>query len=246
MSSTVQQAPLMAPSLAALATERIQRAILAGRFFPGERLTEESLSAELGVSRPPVREALRNLTLMGLVEHVPRKGVRVSPLTQHDVYEIVTLRKELELLALRLALPDLEEPRVQRCWDRLADMERLVEPGDDVAMILAGFEFHIALVGLAGHRRVEDTYRRMAMQLHLCMAMNNQARRTIEGLEGNVQRHRRLLLTILEGDYDKVVLELKNHGDTTFLLQVVDALDGATPQSQAWLRQLREDHAPVV
>lgn len=246
MTSSTERAPLVAPSLAVLATERIQRAILSGRYSPGQRLTEESLSAELGVSRPPVREALKTLSLTGLVEHEHRKGSRVTPLTQHDVYEIVTLRKELEMMTLRLSMPHPEPTRVQRCRDRLADMEALVETGDEVAMILAGFEFHIALVGLAGHRRVEDSYRRLAMQLQLCMAMNNRARRTIEDLAGNVERHRRLLDVTLGGDFAEAALELQNHGDTTFLLQVVDTLPGATPQSQEWLRQLRQSHAPVL
>ncbi|MGD8202114.1 GntR family transcriptional regulator [Ornithinimicrobium sp. W1679] len=230
------------PSLAVLAAERIERGILMGDYAPGQRLTEEFLCAELGVSRPPVREALQSLARMGLVEHQPRRGVRVTPLTQHDVYEIVTLRKELELMALRLALPTLRPDRVQRCYDRLADMEEIIETGDEAAMIAGGFAFHIALVGLAGHSRIEDTYHRMAMQLQLCMAMNNQARRTIEDLEGNVQRHRDLLAAVLTGDVELASTALRNHGDGTFLLEVVDTLTGATQESQAWLKQLRADY----
>lgn len=233
------------PSLAVLAAERIERGILMGDFVPGQRLTEEFLCAELGVSRPPIREALQSLARMGLVEHQPRRGARVTPLTQHDVYEIVTLRKELELMSLRLALPDLRPDRVQRCHDRLSDMEMIVHTGDEAAMIAAGFDFHIALVGLAGHSRVEDTYHRMAMQLQLCMAMNNQARRTIEDLEGNVQRHRDLLAAVLTGDLEVASTALRNHGDGTFLLEVVDTLPGATPESREWLQQLRADDAVV-
>lgn len=228
-------------SLAQLAKEAIQNAILAGEYLPGQRLVEEQLCTELGISRPPLREALRELTMTGLVQHLPRKGVRVRPMTQHDVFEIVTLRQELERMAMRLALPNLDPERVARCWDALRIMDEIADRGEEGAMTRAGFEFHFAVVGLAGHHRLETTYRSMAMQLQLSMAMNNQARREVEDLHGNVARHR-TLLTAIEGlDIDVVFDELDAHGNRTFLAQVVDELEGATPESQAWLTQLRQE-----
>ncbi len=233
------------PSLAVLARERLERAILSGDYLPGERLVEERICDELGISRPPVREALKSLEVAGLVERVPRRGARVVPLTQHDVYEIVTLRVELERMALDLAGTgeELEPERLARCHARIRDMEAVVPTGDEGAMALAGFEFHIAVVGLAGHRRMEDTYRAMAMQLQLCMAMNNKARRSLEDLEGNVERHRRLLRVIETGSRAEVLREMEQHGHQTFLLEVVDRLDGATPQSRRWLESLKKQYA---
>lgn len=227
------------PSLAVLARERLERAILSGDYLPGERLVEERICDELGVSRPPVREALKSLEVAGLIERVPRKGARVVPLTQHDVYEIVTLRLNLERMAVELAGCELDPVRLARCHARIRDMEAVIPTGDEGAMALAGFEFHIAVVGLAGHKRMEQTYRAMAMQLQLCMAMNNKARRQLEDLEGNVERHRRLLHVIETGTKEHVLQELAQHGHQTFLLEVVDRLDGATPESQRWLESLQ-------
>ena len=79
------------PSLAMQARQALERTILAGDYLPGERLVEERLCAELGISRPPLREALKELAHTGLVEHIPRKGVRIMSITQHDVFEIATL-----------------------------------------------------------------------------------------------------------------------------------------------------------
>lgn len=158
-------------------------------------------------------------------------------ITQHDVFEIATLRRDLERMALRLALPDLAPERVERCRAALREMERIAATGTEGDMVSAGFEFHYAVVGLAGHRRIESTYRAMAMQLQMCMALNNQARREIEDLDGNVARHARMLDVILTGDPDAIEAEFDNHGNLSFLVDVVDRLDGATPNRTAGSRR---------
>ncbi len=232
--------PLTAPpSLATYARQSIERAILSGDYLPGERLIEERLCDELGISRPPLREALKELAHTGIVEHVPRKGVRVMSITQHDVFEIATLRRELERMAMQLMLPQLEEARVKRCRDALIAMEAIADGGTEGEMVSAGFEFHFAVVGLAGHTRIESTYRAMAMQLQLCMALNNKARREVEDLSGNVARHTRMLEVILRGDADEIEAEFDSHGNLSFLVDVVDQLGGATAESTHWLEQLR-------
>jgi len=72
-------------SLVDLAVSRLTREILSGKSNPGERLVEEQLTRRLGISRAPLREALRLLAQQGLVEHVPRRGVRVATLSDRDV-----------------------------------------------------------------------------------------------------------------------------------------------------------------
>ncbi|WP_211978385.1 GntR family transcriptional regulator [Brevibacterium sp. W7.2] len=227
------------PSLSVQARQALERTILEGNYLPGERLVEERLCAELGISRPPLREALKELAHTGLVEHTPRKGVRIMSITQHDVFEIATLRRELESMALRLALPTLVPDRVARCEAALETMREIADSGSEGDMVAAGFEFHYAVVGLAGHARIESTYRAMAMQLQMCMALNNQARREIEDLDGNVARHAHMLEVILRGDIDEIETALDNHGNLSFLIDVVDRLDGATPESDRWLEEVR-------
>ncbi|GAA1948414.1 GntR family transcriptional regulator [Brevibacterium antiquum] len=227
------------PSLATLARQALEGTILAGNYMPGERLVEERLCEELGISRPPLREALKELAHTGLVEHVPRKGVRIMSISQHDVFEIATLRRELERMAMSLTLPELAPDRVERCRETLRTMEVIAESGTEGDMVAAGFEFHYAVVGLAGHARIESTYRAMAMQLQMCMALNNQARREIEDLDGNVARHARMLDVILRRDPDEIEREFDDHGNLSFLVDIVDQLDGATPESDRWLEEVR-------
>ena len=84
-------------------TDTLRQAIFSGKFSPGERLVEEQLAAELGVSRNPVGEALRVLQAEGLVEINPRRGATVTKISDDEAREIVELRASLEGLCARLA-----------------------------------------------------------------------------------------------------------------------------------------------
>ena len=90
-------------SLSRVVSDKIRGDILEGKFKPGERLVEDRLSAELGVSRVPVREALRGLSMEGLVRLEPNRGATVIEVTPQLVAELVEVRTLLEALNARLA-----------------------------------------------------------------------------------------------------------------------------------------------
>ena len=81
----------------------LRRAILKGDLKPGERLMEIALAEKLGVSRTPIREAIRKLELEGLVVMAPRKGAKVASITERDLNDVLEVRKGMEELAIRLA-----------------------------------------------------------------------------------------------------------------------------------------------
>lgn len=222
-------------SLADFARRAIERAILAGQYLAGERLVEERLCEDLGVSRPPLREALQQLSFSGIVEHRPRRGVWVKGMTQQDVYEIVSFRRELELMALRLAIPGLDPFKIAECRRALDAMRVIAERGDEGGLVAAGFAFHVSVIRLAGHSRLEQAYHSMALQLQLCMAMNNRARRDIEDLRGNVTRHEELLATILSEDLTAIEAALEAHGESTFVADSLVELEEGSAQATAWL-----------
>ena len=149
---------LGARSLVDLVVTRVRADILRGAFAPGERLVEEQLTRRFGTSRAPLREALRLLGQQGLVEHLPRRGVRVTELSARDLDELFGLRDALERFALQTALDD--GPPAP---DRLAALERAVvgiECAGESAegRAVAHRESHLALVGLAGHRHLLRVY----------------------------------------------------------------------------------------
>src|SRR5579863_5768271 len=90
--------------------ERLREDILAGRAPPGWRLVEWELTSRFGVSRGPVREALRRLAAEGLIEHRPHRGAEVRRLTVREMRELFQIRVEIESLAARLAAVAAEDP----------------------------------------------------------------------------------------------------------------------------------------
>ena len=228
------------PSMVDLAADAIRRMILAGELLPGARIVENQLAQQLGVSRPPLREALRRLERTGLVTQEPRRGAYVAHLTLQDVYEIFSLRGELEHMAMELAIPLRDQSRMRRCEEWLTAMETAAADDDRAAVTETAFEFHASVIGLAGHGRLEEFYRSLHLQMELCFVLNQRARAGRETLEQNAARHRRLLDVIKAGDKDRIHEEFRGHGDRTFLEGIEDQLPGHTPEALAWLAAVRE------
>ncbi|WP_433157242.1 GntR family transcriptional regulator [Kribbella sp. CA-247076] len=208
---------LRSPSLVQLAVDAIRRMILAGELAEGERLIEDRLTEQLGISRPPLREALRILEQEGLIVTRPRRGSTVATLTDQDVFEILTLRTALERLAIELGVPVRDPGRFKDAQEALAEMERCADAEDRGSLVQAGHRFHSALVALAGHRRLIEAYASVQQQLLLCMARNLYAREHYyEDLHEHVARHRKLLDLVEAGDPDAVLAELAVHGERSF------------------------------
>ncbi|MFC6160137.1 GntR family transcriptional regulator [Kribbella jiaozuonensis] len=218
---------LRSPSLVQLAVDAIRRMILAGELAEGERLIEDRLTEQLGISRPPLREALRVLEQEGLIVTRPRRGSAVATLTDQDVFEILTLRTALERLAMELGVPVRYPDRLAHARDALAEMEQCAAAEDRGSLVQAGYRFHAALVALAGHRRLEDAYASVQQQLLLCMARNLYTREHYyEDLNEHVARHRTLLDLVEQGDPAAVLAELAVHGERSFNERKNDAPTG--------------------
>lgn len=208
---------LRSPSLVQLATDAIRKMILAGELAEGERLIEDRLTEQLGISRPPLREALRVLEQEGLIVNRPRRGSTVATLTDQDVFEILTLRTALERLAIELGVPVKEPHRLEVAQAALAEMQQCADAEDRGSLVQAGYRFHSSLVALAGHRRLEEAYASVQQQLLLCMARNLYAREHYyEDLHEHVARHRTLLELVEAGDPAAVLAELAVHGERSF------------------------------
>lgn len=227
-------------SLVEYAAAAIRRKILTGELMPGERIREQRITDELGISRPPLREAFRRLEQEGLVHQQPRRGTSVTPLTLHDVYEIFTLRREYERLAVRMGIPVTVPARLERVRNAFAVMDAAARAGDETAHAEGAFGFHLSVIGLSGHGRLEAAYRSLQLQMQLCMAMNRAARAD-EDMIQDVARHRRLVDVIEAGDPEAVIDELVHHGDRTFLDDIENRLDGHSDAALQWLDEVRKE-----
>jgi len=155
---------MLSRTLPTQVADHIRERILSGVLAPGERIVEADLAAELGVSRHTLRSALQSLSFEGLLEQSQFKSTHVAHPTARDVYETYTLRNTLEAMACRLAAA---RSRTDGMGDVDAAVERMraaAAAGDVAAAKAADFDFHVAVVELAGHRRLRDHFRMLHVQ----------------------------------------------------------------------------------
>ncbi|NMB97289.1 MAG: GntR family transcriptional regulator [Clostridiaceae bacterium] len=120
----------------------LREAIIMGELKPGERLMEVQLAEKMGVSRTPVREAIRKLELEGLVVMMPRRGAHVARLTDKDIMDVLEVRASLDGLATALATERIKEDEVKELKHIQAQLENYVEKGNLQGIIKKDIEFH--------------------------------------------------------------------------------------------------------
>lgn len=204
-------------SLVELAVLRLRREILSGRNDPGERLVEEQLTRRLGISRAPLREALRRLAEQGLVEHVPRRGVRVATLSEIDVRELYDVRDVLERHAVTTALPVARDAHLTKLRAALDRMREATSAGDRLEIAEAHRSYHVQVVALAGNNQLTAIYESILVRLQLYMARNLSREAEVAQPEDGIHRHERLLAAVETGDPEAVLADLANHGARTYL-----------------------------
>ncbi|RIV40878.1 GntR family transcriptional regulator [Micromonospora radicis] len=217
VAATPTDGELESVSLVDLAVARLTREILSGRSDPGERLVEEQLTRRLGISRAPLREALRLLAQRGLVEHVPRRGVRVATLSDRDVQELYELRDVLERFAVRAGIPVAGESELAGLGAALDQMREATRAGDRLAVAESHRAFHVALVALAGNRQLSGVYESILVKLQLYMAINLRREAEVAQPLDGVHRHERLYAAVVGGDPEDVLAVLSEHGARSYL-----------------------------
>ncbi|MEN9627555.1 MAG: hypothetical protein RJA10_782 [Pseudomonadota bacterium] len=145
-------------SLVDAAYEQIRRRILDNLWPPGHRALEQEVALALGMSRTPVREALVRLQSEGLVEVVPRHGMRVLPVSPTDMREIYEILTALECMAAELlARRRPSDAELQPLDEATDDMDRALAQDNLDAWARADEQFHAQLLDLAGNRRLQAT-----------------------------------------------------------------------------------------
>jgi DNA-binding GntR family transcriptional regulator len=191
--------PVPAPGAAGRAatlSAQIERLIYDGAFAPGERLNEVALADRFGISRGPVREAIRLLVGTGLVTPVRNRGVYVREISLRDVLELYELRALLFGHAAERAAENADAASLATSAALLAEMDAACEAGDGTAYYTANLRFHDLVMALGGNHRVRDTYAGVVKELHLF-------RRRYFDAAGNMRRsnqeHRQLHEAIASG-----------------------------------------------
>jgi DNA-binding GntR family transcriptional regulator len=207
------------PSLVDLATERLRAEILSGELQPGDRIVEDQIRRRYGISRAPLREALRLLAQQGLVEHLPRRGMRVTTWSPRDIRQLFEIRHVLERHAVLSALPlsHGEGEPLAPVRGLLADMRAAEQRGDRLAKDDAHRAFHASVVGLAGNRQLELALAPILLKLQLPMAVNLRRESEIHSPDLGLDRHAAILEALESDDAATVLDALDRHGELAYL-----------------------------
>ena len=207
------------PSLVDLATERLRGEILSGALQPGDRIVEDQIRRRYAISRAPLREALRLLAQQGLVEHLPRRGMRVCTWSSTDIRQLFDIRHVLERHAVLSALPlnrEESDPLAQ-VRARLTEMRAAEERGDQLGKDDAHRAFHAAVVALAGNRQLELALAPILLKLQLPMAVNLRREAERHSPDQGLHRHEAIVTALESDDAATVLAALDVHGERAYL-----------------------------
>ena len=145
----------------------LRQAILKGELKPGERLMEIQLANKLGVSRTPVREAIRKLELEGLVLMIPRKGAEVAEITRQDMEDVLVVRTALEELAVKDACDHITDAQLSELKKASNEFKKaLLEGKDLVTCADADMHFHDVILSATNNRRLIQMLNNLSEQMY--------------------------------------------------------------------------------
>ena len=200
----------------------LRQAILTGELQPGERLMEIALANRLGVSRTPVREAIRKLELDGLVVMMPRRGAHVAQITEKDLNEVLEVRIGLEEMAVRFACQRMSEEQLQEIRQAAKEFERLVDKGDLTALAQADEHFHALIYKATANDclcGITNNLREQVYRYRIEYLKDSAVRATLAAEHGeicdalaarDVERARRALCSHIENQQQAIIRSLKN------------------------------------
>jgi DNA-binding GntR family transcriptional regulator len=203
---------LVRPPLHEQLTERLRELIVHNELAPGERVDEKQLCERFGVSRTPLREALKVLAAEGLIELIPNRSPRVAPITRENVGELFDVMAWLERYAGELAAARVEDKDIQRLRKHLAQMERLHDRKDRFEYFRMNGQFHRVLVELSGNSVLLATYSTLASQIQRAryVAIHSQTH-----WDRGIKEHRNILEALEAKDGERLGRLLLEHSRET-------------------------------
>ena len=188
--------------------QTLREAILKGELKPGERLMELQLAAKLGVSRTPIREAIRMLELEGLAVTVPRKGAEVAKMTEKDMEDVLQIRKALDELAVGLACEKITKEELEELKVVLHHFEESTRGNNVKKIAQADVEFHDVIYRAADNPKLVNMLSNLREQMY---------RYRVEYLKNPqaypmlVKEHREIYEGLCRKDRSEVVRVMGNH-----------------------------------
>ncbi|MYZ46251.1 GntR family transcriptional regulator [Propylenella binzhouense] len=210
MKSTLST-PLRVSSLVDTIVERLEGAIISGELPPGERFSEQGLAKIMGVSRNPLREAIRRLEGRKLIERIPNIGVRVAALSPRDLYDLLVVREALEGMACRLAAERMEDAEVEALEVMLARhrSQEGIRKGRGYYQEAKDFDFHFRIIRASRNERLVAM---LCGDLYDLLRVYRYKSSTMKGRAGQaLEEHERIVAALKARDPAAAEASMREH-----------------------------------
>lgn len=186
----------------------LREAILKGELKPGERLMELQLAAKLGVSRTPIREAIRMLQQEGLAVTIPRRGAEVARMTEKDMEDVLLIREALEILAVQLASEKITKEQIAELEEHVAAFDNAVKTADVKQIAQTDIDFHDIIYTAAENPKLVGMLNNLREQIY---------RYRVEYLKDEkiyprlIEEHKQIIDGLKRRDKEYVTMMMKKH-----------------------------------
>lgn len=186
----------------------LREAILKGELKPGERLMEIQLASKLGVSRTPIREAIRMLEQEGLAVTMPRKGAEVAKMTLKDMEDVLEIREALDELASQVACQRITEEQLMRLKERKRDFEHSLKSGDVKQIAEADVRFHDVIYEATGNPKLVNLLSNLREQIYRYRV---EYLKNTENYPVLIKEHEEICKSLAERNEEAAVLAIREH-----------------------------------
>ncbi len=188
----------------------LRKAILTGELKPGERLMEIHLANRLGVSRTPIREAIRKLELEGLVIMIPRRGAEVAQITEKGLKDVLEVRRALDALCAELACDRIGEEEKEKLKSACDEFEKATKTKDATVIAQADVALHDIIVQATGNQRLIQLINNLSEQMYRYRFEYIKEESRHDNL---VEEHRMIYESIAARDKEKAAAAARLHID---------------------------------
>ncbi|MFA9377079.1 MAG: GntR family transcriptional regulator [Lachnotalea sp.] len=188
----------------------LRQAILKGELKPGERLMEIQLAQRLGVSRTPIREAIRKLELEGLVTMVPRKGAEVAKITEKSLRDVLEVRKALEELAMQIACDKVNDDTLYDLVVALEDFKKAINSKELTAIAEADVNFHDVIYNSTNNEKLIQILNNLREQMY---RYRIEYIKDYSSHERIIEEHEMMIECLRKQDKDRATVIICNHID---------------------------------
>lgn len=208
------------------AYEYLKDLILSGRLDPETLYSETRMSAEIGISRTPMREAIQCLSQDGYIDVIPSRGFRVRQLKQSDMLETIQVRCAIEGFCVHLVAGEAHTPK---CQSLLSNMQKLLEKqekalqGKKEETVLKHFmeydhQFHMAMINYAQNREFQQTFQRLMYLIHLTTV----SALSVPGrIQDTLKEHQEFFAALKQGKGEKAYHLLMEHLMAPLFMEIV-------------------------